>query len=43
MTPMVKAASANGTKTQKIHRQPNVCVSRPPTNGPAALPRPAMP
>ncbi len=32
-----------GTNSQKIHRQPSVWVSRPPTNGPAALPNPAMP
>ena len=32
-----------GTNNQKIHRQPSVWVSRPPTNGPAALPSPAIP
>ena len=41
--PITNATNANGTNSQKIDRQPSVCVSKPPTNGPAALPRPAMP
>ena len=41
--PITNAAKVNGTNNQKIHRQPSVCVIRPPTNGPAALPKPAMP
>lgn len=41
--PITNATNVNGTNNQKIHRQPHVWVSNPPTNGPAALPKPAMP
>jgi hypothetical protein len=40
---MVSETSVRGKFSQKIHRQPTVLVSKPPINGPAALPNPAMP
>nr|CRL75089.1 hypothetical protein CPGR_03908 [Mycolicibacterium komanii] len=41
--PMASDATVSGTFNQKIHRQPTVSVSNPPTRGPAALPKAAMP
>ncbi|OKH85254.1 hypothetical protein EB75_26515 [Mycobacterium sp. ST-F2] len=43
MAPMSSATADSGTSSKKIARHPGVSVSRPPTNGPAALPSPAMP
>ncbi len=37
------AAAATGRLTKKIQRHPTVSVSRPPSNGPTALPNPAAP
>ena len=40
---MRTAAAATGRLTKKIQRHPTVSVSRPPSNGPTALPNPAAP
>ena len=41
-TPIDNDATAKGTSNQNTARQPTDWVSSPPTNGPAAFPKPAM-